>query len=226
MALQARYIATGAWLKANEATDGSAVRWSEQEALHWINNGQREIVNQSPRANPVRALVTFSAGTRQNLLTLGNADAVQLIDVVRNYDASNNPGRPITKGDRSWLDDTRPDWHTQAAAAEAELWLFDNLDPLSFYISPAVVTGAKGEIVYAAMPADVTDLDNLANLSSIYGNALEAFLLYSFFSKDAPFAGKNAGLAAQYYQLFLSLVAVRGQNAQSGDQASSQKAAS
>ena len=43
-------IANRAWTKVNEETGGTAVRWPSDEALDWINDAQREIVNLNHKA--------------------------------------------------------------------------------------------------------------------------------------------------------------------------------
>lgn len=223
--LTGMYIADGAWTKVNEATGGLAVRWPTAEALRWINNGQREIVNQLPRSYTKAVRATAVSGTRQDFAGLSIADAVELVDIPRNFRADGTtPGRAMTKRDRIEFDEQIPTWHATTAAAEATHWMFDDRDPLAFFIYPPVTTGAKLEIIYAASPADLTSLTSTITLPDIYGNALEAFLLYSFYSKDATYA-KSGSNAQTYYALFQASLGIRGQSVQATDTAGSQKAA-
>jgi hypothetical protein len=224
--LTGQYIADGAWTKVNEATGGAAVRWPTAEALRWINDGQREIVNQSPRAYTKTAKATTVAGTRQDFAGLNISDAVQLVDVIRNFRADGTtPGRALTKRDRVEFDEQMPTWHNPAAAADAVHWMFDDRDPLAFFVHPPLQTGGKLEIVYAASPTDLSSLSSTITLPDIYGNALQFFVLFSFYSKDATYA-KNTALASSAWQLFLQSLGIRGQNVQIADTAGSQKAAS
>lgn len=206
------YVADGAWLKANDATGGAATRWLTAEALRWLNNGQREIVNQLPRANAVTATPTVVAGTRQTLSGLGLTTGVQIIDVTANFNTGATVrGRAITKRDRADFDDQIPSWHSDTAA-EADHWMQDDRDPKAFYIYPAIASAAgKLEVVYAANPTDLASLASAISLDDIYANALEAFVLFSFYSKDATYA-KGMQLAATYYSLFKDLLGVRGTN--------------
>jgi hypothetical protein len=224
--LTGQYIADGAWTKVNEQTGSLAVRWPPAEALRWINNGQREIVNQSPRAYTKAAKVTAVTGTRQDFAALSVTDAVQLVDIPRNFRADGTtPGRAMTKRDRIEFDENLPNWHSTTPATDAVHWMFDDRDPLAFFIHPPVTAGAKLEVVYAASPAALSDLANTITIPDIYGNALEFWVLFSFYSKDASYA-KSSTLAGAAYQLFQQSLGIRGQNIQIADTTGSQKAAS
>ena len=223
--LTGNYIAQGAWTKVNEQTDGTAVRWTSAEALRWINDGQREIVNQSPRAYTKATKVAAVAGTRQDFAGLGITDGVELIDVPRNFRSDGTtPGRAVLKRDRAAFDEQVPTWHSTAPATDAVHWIFDDRDPLAFYIYPPITTGGKLEVIYAAEPAALSDLTNTITIPDTYANALQFFVLFSFYSKDATYA-KSPALASSYWQLFLQSLGVRGQNIQMADAAGSQKAA-
>jgi hypothetical protein len=224
--LTGQYIADGAWTKVNEQTGAAAVRWPVAEALRWINDGQREIVNQSPRAYTKSVKATAAAGTRQDFASLSMTDAVQLVDIPRNFRADGTtPGRAMTKRDRIEFDEQIPTWHSTAAAADAVHWMFDDRDPLAFYIYPPVTAGSKLEIIYAASPADLGSLAATITIPDIYANALQFFVLFSFYSKDATYA-KSPGLASAAWQLFQQSLGIRGQNVQIADTTGNQKAAS
>lgn len=224
--LTGQYVADGAWTKVNEVVGGGAIRWPTAEALRWLNDGQREIVNQSPRAYTKASKVTTVAGTRQDFAGLGITDGVQLVDITRNFRADGvTPGRAITKRDRIEFDEQIPLWHSATPVADATHWIFDDRDPLAFFIYPPVTTGTKLEVVYGAEPAALSDLSQVITLPDTYANALQFFILFSFYSKDATYA-KSGAMAQQYYALFQSSIGIRGQNVQQADQAGSQKAAS
>lgn len=192
-------IVDRALIKTN---DPSAARWPAAESLKWINDGQREIVNQLPKANPVRVAASMSAGTRQTLSGLSLTTGIAVIDVVRNVG-----GRAITKRDRAWLDDQRPDWHTETQAASVH-WMYDERDPKAFYVWPPAVAAASVELIYAALPTDLSALSDVITLDDIYANALQWFILFSFYSKDAVYT-KSPQFAAQYWSLFMQSLGFR-----------------
>lgn len=205
-------IADRAWTKVNEATGSSAVRWTPAEALMWINDGQRECVNQSPRAFTKRSSPTILLGSsRQDFTTLGITDGVSIVDVVCNYNAAGTArGRSITKRERAWFDDQLPGWHTQSGA-EAVHWCYDERDPKAFYLFPQPAGASKIELVYAAHPTDLGSLASTIALDDIYANALQFFLLFSFYSKDAAYT-KNPQSAASYWALFMQCLGLRAAN--------------
>lgn len=223
--LTGQYIADGAWTKVNEATGGSAVRWPAAEALRWLNNGQREIVNRSPRSNTKTGRIAITnADTRQDLASLGVTTAVQVIDILRNVSSSGTPRRALTKRDRVWFDDQLPGWHGTATATDAIHWTYDDRDPLAFFIYPPITNGNKLEIVYAAAPTDLANATDVISLPDIYANALEFFLLFSFYSKDTTYT-KSPQMATSYWQLFMDSVMSRQTVVQQNDQAGSQRSA-
>ncbi len=217
-------IADKAWTKVNEATGGSAVRWPTAEAFGWICDGQREIVNQLPRSYAVRSTPTVVAGTRQTLAGLGLTTAIQVLDVVANYNAAGTVRvRAITKRNRAEIDDQVPTWHS-ATASEAVHWYFDDQDPKAFYIYPAILSAAgKLEIITSDSPADPASIAAAITLDDIYANALQFFVLFSFYSKDATYT-KSPQAAATYSSLVQGSRGIRGQNIAGSDKAGDMKA--
>lgn len=217
-------IADKAWTKVNEATGGSAVRWPAAEAFGWICDGQREIVNQLPRSYAVRSTPTVLAGTRQTLGGMGLTSALQVLDVVANYNlAGTVRGRSITKRGRAEIDDQLPTWHS-VTGAEAVHWYFDDQDPKAFYIYPAIASAAgKLEIITSDSPADPASIADVITLDDVYANAIQFFVLFSFYSKDATYT-KNPQTAASYWGLFQGSLGIRGQNIAGADRASDMKA--
>lgn len=210
-------IADRAWTKVNEATGSSAIRWTPAEALMWINDGQRECVNQLPQAWSKRATPTLSAGSsRQDFAGLSIADGISVIDVICNYNAAATVrGRACSKRERAWLDDQKPDWHN-TPGTEVVHWMYDERDPKAFYIYPQPTSPAKIEIIYSANPTDLGTLASSITIDDIYANALQFFVLFSFYSKDATYT-KNPASASAYWQLFMQSLGLRGQNLSGND---------
>jgi hypothetical protein len=209
-------IADRAWIKVNEATGSSAVRWTPAEALMWLNDGQRECVNQLPQAWSKRVTPTLVASSsRQDFAGLSITDGVVLLDVICNYNAAGTTrGRAITKRERAWFDDQLPTWHN-SAPGEAVHWMYDERDPKAFYLYPQPATG-KVEIIYSAIPADLGSLAGVITLDDIYANALQWFMLFSFYSKDATYT-KNPASAQAYWTLFMQSLGLRGTNLAGND---------
>lgn len=189
-----------AWIKAQDVNGGSGVRWPASEALLWINDGQREVVNLLPSSNTITATVQVVAGTRQTLTTFGLPGGITFVDVTRNFSVAGTPGRAMTLRKREWLDEQRPDWHNELAS-EAVHWMLDPRDPKAIYIYPAIAAAAgKVEVIYVLTPPDLTSLSSIIAIDDINANALQWFVLFCFYSKDATYSQPDK--ASRYYQLF------------------------
>lgn len=193
-------IADRAWVKVNEETGGAAVRWPSDEALDWINDAQREIVNLNHKAYTQRGVMNVVPGSRQELVAGGLSLAISLVDVYTLMDSTGTTRvRALTRRPRAWLDDNLPTWHV--TPGDPVHWVFDESEPTAFWIYPQPTAGRKIELAYAASPAPLPSLDDVIVLSDIYANAIQYFLLFSFYSKDTTYT-KSPQMAANYYQLF------------------------
>ena len=207
--LTGQNIADRAWTKVNEPTGSTATRWTPAEALMWINDGQRECVNQLPKSHTKSTIAAIVAGTRQTLTGLSITDGITVVDVPRNFAADGTtPGRALTKRERVQFDEQLPGWHSTTAAADAVHWIFDERDPKAFYIYPPKTAGTKLEVIYSSAPAELSALGDTISLDDIYGNALQFFMLFSFYSKDATYA-KSPQMAASYWGLFMQALGFR-----------------
>lgn len=82
MSLTAQQILDTAWIKVNEQTGGSAVRWPTAEALTWLNRAALEIVNQLPSSHAKHAQPVVASGSKQDFAGLAITDGLQWLDVV------------------------------------------------------------------------------------------------------------------------------------------------
>lgn len=195
-------IVDRAWIKVNDTNSGTGVRWPSTEAFYWICDGQREIVNQLPKAYTKTATPNLVAGSRQTLAGLSLADGISIIDVPRVVG-----GRALTKIDRIRLDEQRPSWHTEAGSPMH--WVYDPADPKAFYVFPNSTVAV--EVVYAATPPDPANIAAAITLDDIYANALQWFVLHSFYSKDANYT-KSPQNAASYWAQFMQSLGLRDRN--------------
>jgi hypothetical protein len=181
--------------------DTSFVRWTSEEHLLWLNDGQREIVLYKPDAYIKTVPFALAAGSKQTL----PADAVSLIDIPRNVN-----GNAVRVVSRQILDAHSPGWHALPPVSAIKHYMYNPLDPKVFYVyPPAAVTPnpVKVDLVYAGLPADVTEADPIL-IEDIYATALVNYILYRAYSKDAEYAA-NAALSQGYYQQFMSLIGVK-----------------
>ena len=208
-------VTTGTNLLARiEATlqDTANVRWTEAELLNYINDAQREITNIKPDATATHSNVQLVTGTKQSIPT----DGLRLISVVRNmsgYWADATGGRAIRLVAWDILDTQDPDWHNPTVTGDAthgaipKHYLFDENDPLNYYVYPGVEGNAYVELVYSQRPTDLSAASSTIGIPDNYSNAIIDYCLFRAFTKDAEFAG-NATRAGVHYQMFA--VSVQG----------------
>lgn len=189
--------------------DDTGVRWPESELVDWINDAQREIVLLRPGASATNEKLDLVLGTKQ---TLPSA-AVLLLNVKRNLDKATGVGkRSVRRVDQTVLDEQIPDWHDTSvvpATEEVKHYLYDEDDPLHFYVYPANDSTGSVEVVYSSNPAEVTAGDNLS-LPDIYANAVVDYAIARAFSKDAKYAANEARVA-KHMQLFMQSLGIKSQ---------------
>jgi len=194
--------------------DTTGVRWPvTSELVLWVNDAQREIALFKPDASAKNTTVTLVAGTKQIIPNDGN----RLLRVVRNMSAAvdGTGARAVRIVDREVLDAQSPTWHDPLVTGDAahgatvKHYIYDDSNPINFYVYPGVTGSAFVEIIYSANPVSVTQSDNL-DVPDIYANAVVNYVLYSAYMKDAEYAG-NSQRAANHYQLFMSSITGKSQ---------------
>lgn len=200
-----------AWIKAQDDGDTGPVRWKEPEALKWLNDGQREVVNIHRAAYTLTAVRPVLAGCRQTLAGLGLPQGIQVVEVLANYGTDlTTVGRALRLQERKHLDEFRPQWRSDVAD-EASAFMLAPDQPEAFDIHPAVPAGRGLQVVYASLPPDLTTAAQLIALSDVYANALQFFVLASFYLKDTTFTAAPAK-AAFYMQAFAQSLGVKRDN--------------
>jgi hypothetical protein len=188
--------------------DNTSIRWPVNELVRYLNDGQREIVLHRPDAMRTNAVLALAAGSRQTLPTNGT----KLIEVIRNAAGNKKAIRQVS---REILDAQTPGWHNLTGVTEVLHFTYDPRDPTTFYVyPPAASSGASVDLVYAAMPTDITEPADGAlytavtgNLSvpDIYSNVIQDYILYRAYTKDSEYAGNAARATAHYTQFVNSL---------------------
>lgn len=190
--------------------DNTSVRWPVNELVRYLNDGQREIVLYRPDAMVTNTTLTLVAGSKQAL----PANGAKLIEVIRNNTA--NSKRSVRVVNREILDAQSPNWHNIAGAAEILHFVYDPRDPRVFYVYPPALNTASLDIVYAALPTDITEpadgavytaVSGNISVPDIYGNVLQDYILYRAYTKDSEYAG-NAGRAQAHYSAFANALGI------------------
>ena len=183
--------------------DSTSIRWPVNELVRYLNDGQREVVLHRPDATRTNAAMPLVAGSRQTL----PANGTKLIEVIRN---TNGNKRAVRQTNREILDAQSPGWHNLSGTTEVLHFTYDVRDPTTFYVYPPAGTGASVDLVYAAMPTDITEPGDGAlytavagnlGVPDIYGNVIQDYVLYRAYTKDSEYAGNAARAAAHYTQV-------------------------
>jgi hypothetical protein len=184
--------------------DPSGLRWSDDELRGWLNDAQLQTTVLKPDALSVTAVLTLDTGTLQTL----PAAASRLLRVVRNMSAASEGtgGRAVRLVDRETLDAQNPNWHDptstglSAHGTVIKNYIYDEQDPLSFYVFPGVSGDAFIEVVYSKIPDNIANLTGNIELPDIYAPALVDYIMFRAYMKEGESA--NVALAQIHYQLY------------------------
>ena len=103
-----------------------------------------------------------------------------------------------------------------AGAVDALHYMFDPRDPKTFYVYPPALVTTQLDIVYSALPTDITEPADGATYTAVTGNlgvpdifanAVLDYILYRAYSKDSEYAG-NAQRAQAHYQAFANSMGI------------------
>lgn len=184
--------------------DNGGTRWTDAELLKWISDGQRVIALVRPDSCSVNTAVTLAAGTKQTIPT----DGLRLLDIVRNLTSAGAPDRSVRMVDRETLDAQDYNWHVRPATGKVTNFVYDNRDPVHYYVYPQATSSMKLEILYSKTPAELTATTDALGIPEIYAEPLFNYVLFRAYSKDAEYAA-NAGLAQGYLQVCTTLLGIK-----------------
>lgn len=157
--------------------DMTAVRWSTDELVEWLNDGQRAIQRPRPDATSTTMIVPLKGGARQDLLTLtrlaGDGGGplepkpAMLMKLVRNVAPGSNQ-QIIRLVARDALDAVLPTWMVAQPQVSVRNYTFDDQQPTIFHVYPPaiepvltpvppapVIPPAIVEMIYSAYPVDI-----------------------------------------------------------------------
>lgn len=183
-----------------QLSDDTSVRWTITELIHYLNDGQREIITYRPDATATTASVALVPGARQEL----PAAAYKLLDVYRNTGGTKAAVRKI---DQKLLDAQLPNWQNGTTNVTIKHYMYDVREISIFYVYPPAANGASLEMMYSAKPTDIDEQTSLADVTGdlsvrdIFANALFDYVMYRAAAKDAEYSG-NVTRASAHYSAF------------------------
>lgn len=201
--------------------DDDYTRWTMPELAMWLTDALREVAVVVPKATSKNIVVDLVEGTRQAL----PSNCQQLLRVVRNVDmdGDNRVGKVvITIVQREGLDSQNPNWHDGQYVRfrpYARHFVFDETDPLTFYVWPGNDGTGHIEAVVSVIPDPIKpagdadpylleSYDVPLGVIDVYANAILDYTLYRAYCKDAQNAGA-ANRAGLFYQQFSQSLGIR-----------------
>lgn len=196
MLVAGRIIEECAWT----LKDSSFARWSQDELLKYLSDGQKEVARQ-PGAYPKTILLNLVEGTKQLL----PVDTFCLVQVVRNW-ADGAPRSPVRITSRTLLDSFEPNWHTKPHRREVESYTYDERTPGVFFVYPPNDGNGCVECVYSAIPDDLTSVKDVLVVRDEFETALLYYVLYRAYTKDSDYSA-GTQLATQFYNSYTQSLA-------------------
>jgi hypothetical protein len=185
--------------------DEQNVRWSRNELLSWLNDGQRVIARFSPDAYIKRVSNHYIAtGTLQAL----PADCNQLLNITSFVYKGRR--RSARKVNRRVLDAMDPVWTTRTEVLDGEdfeyatNYVYDKRYPKFFYIYPGVPTGGgtfQADILYSSSPGNVAITSTIL-VNDMYADALLDYILYRSYLKEEEEVAIDSSKAVFYFKAF------------------------
>jgi len=184
------------------AQDDSNITWLENQALEWLNDGQRAVAIVRPDASISVGTMLLVPGTRQTI------SGHRLMSVIRNMGTDGvTPGRAIRLVDRGAKDEFDPYWHQATPAAEVKEYIYDERTPNKFYVWPPRFNSSIHaiEISQSITPSGVASVSDPITLDDNYAPALIEWIAYRFFSRDAEEV-TSLQRAVTHFQQFFSIL--------------------
>ena len=184
-------------------------RWTEDDLLGYLNDGERAIVFLKPQAYVDDTPFQLVAGVRQSW----PSGAIEPIGRMRNMGPTGT-----TAGERVFLiepkdmDECYPGWRSATASATVVHFMFDQNDRRSFEVYPPQPTSSMGyvEAPYSKVPPtivkDGTSYAVSVNLGDEYKEALIAYMKFRTWAVDAQDSQYAYARSADAWQLFLALI--------------------
>lgn len=194
-------------------------RWTEPELLGWLNQGQDQIVALKPDAMSVVASMKLVASKTRQRLPDGTSAyldelagtlraGLKLLDVVRNMGVDGaSPGRAVSIVDKTILNLTDPDWHFNTKSNVIQHFMYDEKNPLVFYVYPAAHASVQTwvEVAYIATPTPAESAQHSIDLPDNYAAVLLDYMLFRAFSKSSD-STIHLQKALAYYESFMRIL--------------------
>lgn len=189
--------------------DSTGDNWSESSIIQSIYDAELAIVGFRPDASAMDVDFPCAQGSRQSIAGI-SPKPNRLLDVKYNRYADVD-GRSVNRRSRSDLDSINPNWMNSGGSTIVREFVFDDREPLLFYVNPPAGLGTKLRISYSAIPAAYPDPiteSTETTINDIYEPAIFEWAMYLLFSHDAE-GSVNASRAQQHLATFQAIMGVK-----------------
>ncbi|CAM3845156.1 DUF6682 family protein [Parendozoicomonas haliclonae] len=181
--------------------DPSATRWSDDDLLDYLNEGQRQTVIFRPEANAVLIKHDLVAGATQRLPD----NCHVLIDVLYNIE-NGEEGRSVTEVTLPNLDASLLSWRSEPRSDRSVHFARNANTPAVFYVYPPN-TGAGTVMLSASAEPEPTTRDGNLTLRNGFESALMHFVCYRCLEEDRE-SEPSAQLASYHEQQYMKMIGV------------------
>jgi hypothetical protein len=127
--------------------DAEGFRWSDATLIEYLNQGALEIARR-PRSDAASTRATVTLETDSALHDVLPADAIGLIDVVRNIPSN----AAVLEASLLAIGTDNRNWMGSTPEADILNWLQHPTEPTRFYSYPRAAGSAQVEVIYARVP--------------------------------------------------------------------------
>jgi len=190
-------------------------RWPREELCHWINEAVRAICLAKPSAATRSIVIPLVRGTLQYVpreLPGGGDLPLSLVRLVRNVNKGRLGNTAISIVGRTALDAQAPSWHDESVWPFMSLvrhYIFDEANPLEFYVFPGNDGTGQVEAVIAYCPALIEDgdYDRPLPLPEPYSVPIKNYVLAMALLKDDVTG--NPGRAQMFLQIYSEAIGTK-----------------
>ena len=177
-------------------------RWKDAILLRWISESQQLIAMHKPESVAAKASVSLVAGVDQSI----PSDGLMLLKARR----STASGAIVQLVDEDTQNRILPTWPGAAQAIDPTTYIYDpKIDPLTFMVSPPNDGNGSLEVVYAQIPAPVTDTTDAISVTDGFVPLIKDYVMYRALQMETE--GQNLNRAALHLQTFMQGLGLNSQ---------------
>lgn len=180
---------------------GTGAGWTDREIVDYLNFAQRRICFVKPDTYVQQRVVALVLGTTQTLPD----DGIALLDVVGN----GTTGATVTQVNEELLKSANRFWRGATFDTTIENYAADPRNPRRYLVSPPAAIGTPLEIVYGAVPADLSVSNQTVTLPlpTSFDPILMDGVLAQAYAK--PGRRQNPDKAAAHLSMFNNAIGIK-----------------